>query len=141
MNCPKCGEELRAIRCSIAGHQSSDQSGFFRADQCFSCNGFWFEGEALKRYLDMDLTMFNSPAIDQSRAGVLDKKVGACPQCGIEMVRESAEHTPNVMIDRCTACSGVWLDSTEIDQLENPKVAVEAIIPEILKKLSEYFGR
>ena len=37
-----------------------------------------------------------------------------CPRCGGNL---KEEHVENVKIDQCEDCSGVWLDSGELDQL------------------------
>ncbi len=37
-----------------------------------------------------------------------------CPRCGVELVEKEADH---VKIDACPKCSGVWLDSGELEQL------------------------
>ena len=37
-----------------------------------------------------------------------------CPKCGADL---DEIHYQNVMIDRCSECKGVWLDSGELDIL------------------------
>lgn len=37
-----------------------------------------------------------------------------CPRCGVELVEKE---TDNVKIDACPKCSGVWIDSGELEQL------------------------
>jgi hypothetical protein len=37
-----------------------------------------------------------------------------CPRCGVDLVEQETDH---VMIDVCPQCSGIWLDSGELEQL------------------------
>jgi len=37
-----------------------------------------------------------------------------CPKCGMELV-EIGYH--GIKIDRCASCSGVWLDTGELEQV------------------------
>ncbi len=37
-----------------------------------------------------------------------------CPKCGMELVEIDYK---GITIDRCTSCSGVWLDAGELEQV------------------------
>ena len=48
---------------------------------------------------------------------LLEKKV-ECPKCWVEMDREEIEIPgPNVLIDICPKCKGIWLDKGELNKL------------------------
>jgi acetyl-CoA carboxylase beta subunit len=57
--------------------------------------------------------------LDQTRAGELQQKQKEahwmkCPKCGSDLEEINYQR---VMIDRCNACKGIWLDSGELELL------------------------
>ena len=89
-----------------------------KLNQCFVCNGVWFDAGELKKYLTEHIMIVNSPETDQSLMREADKKVAKCPHCQTEMVKKQAPEDSSITIDFCEKCQGVWLDSTELDRLE-----------------------
>ena len=52
--------------------------------------------------------------LDADRMKLDQKQQLTCPRDGAELVETESE---NVKIDSCPKCSGVWLDSGELEQL------------------------
>ena len=121
MFCPKCHKELHEIFISLSKrHQASQKDSFtLQVDQCFSCNGIWFDGNELEKYLEYDLVILKSPPINPGQFRELNEKEGNCPRCDIKMDKEPAMSNPDITIDKCRQCDGIWLDCSEIDQLIN----------------------
>jgi len=121
MFCPKCLKELKkvVIKLSKKHHTSHGENISLRVDQCPACNGVWFEGNELEKYLEYNLSILNTPMIDPDQFMELDETVGNCPRCDIKMEKEPAKSNPDITIDKCRQCGGVWLDTSEIDQLSN----------------------
>ncbi len=101
MFCPKCLKELHGIFISLSKkhHASDGETIKLQVDQCFSCNGIWFDGNELEKYLEHDLVILNSPPINPEQFRELNDTEGNCPRCDIKMDKEAAK--------------------SEIDQLEN----------------------
>lgn len=39
-----------------------------------------------------------------------------CPKCGMELIEVPYK---NLKIDKCSSCSGIWLDAGELEQITN----------------------
>ena len=125
MDCPKCSVgKLNEItvrtntlyRSPVLQGEGVNVS--LKLDQCFVCNGVWFDAGELNKYLTENVTIVNSPEIDQSLMQEADQKVAKCPHCQVEMVKKQAPKDASITIDFCEKCQGVWLDSAELDRLE-----------------------
>lgn len=69
--------------------------------------------------MEYELQILNSPAIDPVRMQELDTKNADCPRCNITMGKVRATSNTEITMDKCPQCAGIWLDSHEIDLLEN----------------------
>lgn len=124
MDCPKCIGKLSRTTVKLNEvYRSKLLSGEglteeIELDQCFVCNGVWFDAGELEKYLAEKVTIINSPSIGPKLRKEQDEKIGKCPRCGIDMIKKEAPKDPSVTIDFCEQCKGVWLDNTEIDRLE-----------------------
>ncbi|MBU1862941.1 MAG: zf-TFIIB domain-containing protein [Candidatus Omnitrophica bacterium] len=122
MKCPKCDSQLNKVKIKTRPEygadvlQDAEQTGEIELDQCLSCNGVWFDVNELDQYLAEKLIILNSPKVKQQK--YLNKKDGPCPRCNLTMVKKPAPKGAGFAIDVCEKCQGVWLDSTEIDKLE-----------------------
>lgn len=95
-------------------------------DECPKCDGRWLdEGElqriqeTVERVYTQQLRappQFTARAYDMARE--MSEPALACPSCGGDMAREEYAHTSQVVIDLCTVCRGMWLDSGELERLE-----------------------
>ncbi len=104
MNCPKCSGTLKP--------KTIDQ---IEVDQCSACSGIWFDiGEFDKIIASSYHNELTNVAANN--AGQNEMHV-ACPNCkgSTQMVQLT---TPKgVVIDKCTRCSGIWLDGGEYEQI------------------------
>jgi Zn-finger nucleic acid-binding protein len=87
-------------------------------DKCFVCGGVWCEKGELDKYLTDQVEVIDSPSLEGQVDKSLDGKQGNCPQCKIRMKRTAAPKLPELLVDVCEKCHGLWLDATEIDRLE-----------------------
>ncbi len=80
-------------------------------DVCPLCNGCWLDHKELEK-------------ITRSRKNALSVKLLAlrqtehkCPRCK-GMLREGSHETiPDLLLDECEACKGIWLDRGELPRL------------------------
>ena len=125
MDCPKCLGKLQEreiiSEASSAVPELSAASATFelQVDQCFVCGGVWFDKGELDKYITEQLTAVNESDMGRSVVKELDRKKGDCPKCHILMQQIPAPQLPQMTIDVCGKCQGVWLDATEIDRLEH----------------------
>ncbi len=140
MQCPKCQNVLTRITSSLKKKYSTGKNEGENirlvVDQCFKCNGVWFDANVLESYLFENLSIINSAEICPLLKQVHDEKIGLCPACDIEMLKEQAPKDKTITIDKCQKCQGIWLDMTEIDLLEEQN---EKSINKFLKLFSRVF--
>jgi Zn-finger nucleic acid-binding protein len=101
MNCPKCSSET-LVETSALGN--------IPLDVCPGCSGIWFDKGELEDLLkesqgwhSADFSLINPQA-----EGLV------CPRCGNKMTRGGMVN-PLLLVDRCQACGGIWLDAHELD--------------------------
>lgn len=145
MNCPKCIGKLGKIKLSTSTvHYMEELAGAsvsqnLEVDQCFVCGGVWFDKGELAKYNIEVITAVDSPSIGGDLDVQLDKKVGECPRCQIEMKKKIYGKDNSITLDECGKCGGIWLDSTEIDRVEKankPKLGYLDSLIKALKKKS-----
>jgi len=125
MNCPNCGQELKA-----------KTMGSIEVDECLSCKGVWFEEDELRKVKDqtdpdlnwMDFEIWKHR--DEFQVATAPRK---CPHCTVDMVTIKYAHT-SVEVDYCVHCRGIWLDENEFQKI------IEELGQELIdKSASEYF--
>jgi Zn-finger nucleic acid-binding protein len=125
MDCPKCNGRLQNTTISVEEMskrkdlQGADLEYELEVDQCFVCGGVWFDKGELDTYLREGLHAVQSPSLGTEMDQQFNKKKGKCPVCQVEMVQQPYILDRGIQIDLCPKCSGIWLDSTELDRLES----------------------
>lgn len=127
MNCPKCIGKLQKTTVNVT--EASDVKDLRGAalsynlelDQCFVCGGVWCDKGELDKYMTEGIKIVDSGSVGSELDEQLDKKIGKCPRCNIAMTKKKSSINPNITVDTCPKCEGIWLDSTEIDRLEAGK--------------------
>jgi Zn-finger nucleic acid-binding protein len=106
--CPRCGAAL-----------SERQFGIIHLDGCNECGGIWFDAGELHRIAHdtsvglMDVERAFSPAVSpEGGEGTMN-----CPKCGGSLSPYVFPHTPDVTVDACSQCRGIWLDEDELRRI------------------------
>lgn len=106
MKCPGCGgPELR--------HLDLGEREFIAVEHCPRCHGCWLDHRQLER-LEAGVWS-NVEALGLTSAEALSDLI--CPRCATSMTRVQPEDHPEITIERCPACHGLWLDRGEIAPL------------------------
>jgi len=143
MKCPKCEGTLNKVTVKVRPEYGADilndveQTSEIELDQCLSCNGVWFDMKELDQYLAEKLLILDSPKVEGYEN--LNKKEGVCPKCNQIMIKKKAPKGAGFMIDVCKKCSGVWLDSSELDKLEDKNFSIGEKTALVFRNIKEIF--
>ena len=101
INCPKCSSEALV---------ETQALGNIPLDVCPGCAGIWFNNGELEALLKQSQ---GGAAADLALIGPRDGDL-LCPSCKNKMSRGGLVN-PLLLVDKCQACGGIWLDSHELD--------------------------
>ncbi len=131
LNCPACQRPLRRFK-----------AGPVTLDGCDGgCGGIWFDHRELRK-ASRALPDPNAKVADIFHApdvAVDDSAVRSCPRCtGITLDKRLYSLGSGVIMDRCPECRGVWLDSGELEKIQDalhprpfaPRVAARDPVPQ-----------
>ena len=116
MNCPKCSGTLRAVT-----FQKTE------IDRCEKCEGIWFDAMEQKDLRRVE----GSEVIDTGKGGdpALDAKdVVICPRDQNRMVRMVDPGRPNIWLESCPVCGGMFLDAGEFRELKDDPSFIEKLL-------------
>lgn len=122
----------------------SDSTTGLEIDSCPECYGIWFDKEELKLF-------FQSPQLTQR---VLDEGAANALLPPVEEIRHHAHerHCPvckealfptvlgETQVDYCVGCYGIWLDSSELEELVQAYRSGERGNLLIINQLAEGLG-
>ncbi|MFH1435444.1 MAG: zf-TFIIB domain-containing protein [Pseudomonadota bacterium] len=115
MNCPKC--------------KSGDFSEFTSkegvvVDFCSHCKGIWFDSGEITLYAE------TGQDVPSKRDSLMSAQATehACPKCeGQKLVEMPYLPGHDLLVDFCTQCHGIWLDSKELPGLKKLARNVESL--------------
>ena len=88
---------------------------------CGFCGGHWVTKvrlDVILRRREVDMP----PAVRQKMIEIADASNSTetlwCINCGRRMIKESFKHWPEIQIDRCDRCQGIWLDRGELEKCQ-----------------------
>ncbi len=119
MKCAKCSHKMETFE--VDG---------IEIDKCPECSGIWCDqGEYEKLLITTDIRKLLSK-VDKNKGH--NEKKAPCPRCsGKEKMVQVPSVNPDIKIDKCTKCNGIWLDGGEFEVLQ---------IDEVMDKLENLFG-
>ena len=105
MKCPKCDRKLVATKVSEV-----------EVDRCKSCHGIWCDHRELAELLGQSKWRLAklTGAHEQDQLNLRQAK---CPRDDTHLLRVSSADHPQVVLDSCPKCQGIWLDGGELDKL------------------------
>jgi Zn-finger nucleic acid-binding protein len=107
MQCPRCSNELQTAT-----------AGGVHVDVCQNgCGGIWFDAFELEKMDEPDESagwLIDNIRIDLGVTVDTNAPI-QCPRCdGLELMRQRYPNDHRLMIDKCRACGGIWLDFGEL---------------------------
>ena len=139
MKCPRCGDKL-----------TSEKYEGVDIERCTACKGFWLPGYRLADVIEIREKTFNIEEVAKFRelheahASMVhqaDKEIN-CPECNQVMTQNHYNYAAEVLIDRCPAGHGVWLDPGEIEHIqmavEEEEGELQAIVADKQLKLDNF---
>lgn len=103
MNCPKCHGALHEME--IEG---------VKVDFCSPCKGIWFDKDEMAFMAELPEDL---PEVDVQQAAVATDF--DCPRCNnVKLQTMKFVKAEDLLIDRCPACQGIWLDKGELPKVE-----------------------
>lgn len=118
MNCAKCDGLL----------QTNILEGV-EIDQCQQCGGIWLDLGELSQ-----LREHKNLSVNQSTHNIQDNKPANCPKGHGSMIRVHDLNRPNIVLDSCSVCHGLWLDAGELEKLtaSNLRLTIQDFIRDLL---------
>ena len=114
--CPRDGSFLEQVR-----YESQE------VDSCNTCGGIWCDDEELVQIIEDRMQEFQSTLHSDIVADEASTRVSLeldlvdwlnCSQCRAPMERLNFGYNSGIIIDRCKAGHGVWLDFQEIERIQ-----------------------
>ena len=103
MNCPKCQGALHEME--IEG---------VKVDFCSPCKGIWFDKDEMAFMAELPADLPEADVQQSAVATDFD-----CPRCNnVKLHAMKFVKAEALIIDRCPACHGIWLDKGELPKVE-----------------------
>lgn len=116
-SCPRCGDSL-----------AQKAFGAVAVDGCDSCGGIWFDYRELNQLTrDPEAGLMEvERAFNRVISGEYVQGDMKCPKCpDSALYGFSFPHTPNVSLDACPKCKGIWVDDGELQKIAERLAAAQ----------------
>lgn len=122
--CPRCQVLLR-----------EHVLGPVTIDGCDTCGGLWFDTDELTQLAkggQETVVAAEGVFAPPEPVGDVVTAKGLCPCCAVPLYAFQFAHTPEVTLDACASCRGVWIDDGELEAIGRrlaPKAPVQNARP------------
>lgn len=134
MKCPACQAQL----------ETETYEGI-EIETCPSCGGEWLDNKELAHIVAAREARFSEE--ERQALAAAPKVCGValdderrrlnCPKCGGSTSPINYGYESGVVIDKCTACRGIWLDSRELENVQMLFELWSEQVPETLAKFRD----
>jgi Zn-finger nucleic acid-binding protein len=113
MKCPRCqSEKIEPFK-----HEGVE------FDFCTDCTGIWCDRGELAQYVE---TIKDTPESFHLTSEGKHTEM-TCPKCNSQTLYELPYlRDQDLLIDKCSECYGIWLDSKELGQVQKLSTSVDA---------------
>lgn len=89
-----------------------------RVDACPGCGGIWFDEGELPRLAQAGAGALRRLDDRHTDTGFYTRRSQArCPTCRAPLTEFTLPHAPDVKLDGCQTCRGIWIDEGELADL------------------------
>lgn len=108
----------RCPACAQPSLRPAEAEPLLPSRRCADCSGQFIRGEQYYRWLDHPDRSPQTALQAEAPGDVIDTPwAKICPECGKLMRRYRIGNGLAFVIDRCSACAGIWFDANEWDAL------------------------
>jgi Zn-finger nucleic acid-binding protein len=133
MDCPKCNNGLQRI--SYEGVE---------IESCTHCAGEWLDHDELLKISDLRKVKFSPEELEAvgasatitSRRITIENHEHICPKDGNPTEPIQYGGDSGIILDRCTACGGFWMDDSELEKVQAVIERWEDLLPQDLQRYS-----
>jgi len=123
--------ECNCPRCLVALHAAKGPT--IVVDMCTECGGAFFDHGEMSRLTRKEQKAFAKlEALVKPDSAAPPKVVERghlrCPGCGSPMDQYEYANCSGILLDRCTGCSGIWIDDGELGKMAEHLERGERII-------------
>jgi Zn-finger nucleic acid-binding protein len=107
-------EELVCPNCQDVNLSKTQCEKELFVDYCKKCGGIWLDRGELTELASLSRFYINH--LDSGGEAVIINRVRECPHCEVVLQPMHPREHPDITIDRCPDCKGMWLDRGELRQ-------------------------
>ena len=108
------------------GNMKSTELEGITLDHCSRCSGVWLDSSELTALVETREKTWSKRKIDAALNETGETGVPAhererlltCPKCQADMKPVNYQYSSGIILDRCPAGHGVWLDTGELDKIQ-----------------------
>ena len=116
--CPNCTSS------SMEMHEFHQQE----VDKCQECHGIWLDRGELDSALSLAENENDQVSLEESLGDKLGESKRHCHKCDQTLTRYHLMPGFQVEVDTCSSCSGVWLDSEELEKVTHSPAIANALL-------------
>lgn len=127
MDCPKCDGKMREMELMES----------ITIDMCPKCRGIWYDkGEVgFQQELERDIPELEN--VQKTKRPTENK----CPRCGAKLEEMRYSTASDLMIDRCPACEGIFLDKGELRKIESIVAHLDSFTARLARAMKDIDSR
>lgn len=123
--CPRCKTPLTV-----------EEHGDIIMEHCEDCGGYWMNPEDFKAVIDL-IRLPAASGANRTGVDLTDVEEDAlCPHCGVPMHPFNYAGDSGVILDKCPACGGLWLDNGDFERVLTVVSASEQDLERDIKRFS-----
>ena len=114
---------MKCLRCEsveLETQARGEGADVIEIDACPTCRGVWLDASELAKIDDNFFVDIEAMELEKTDATAADRELG-CPRCpgGTALDKVRPRGLRSLVVDRCPACQGFWLDRGELEKVRD----------------------
>ena len=125
---------MKCLRCDsveLEVQPRGEGADVIEVDVCPSCRGVWLDASELAKIDDNFFVDIEAMELEKTDASAADGEL-SCPRCppGTALDKVRPRGMRSLIVDRCPACQGFWLDRGELEKVRDlsDKILVASLL-------------